>query len=128
VCQNQELLEKNISLQESTAEAMKVSSSLSEAQSSTAQQLGVELSRCTEELESLIGLSMSMLDGQEPTPAMLFGSDSSHVLPLDVELSENSRMESRLSQVKHLRRKVEELRSMISEHFATQLSSVCNVQ
>ncbi|CAI8014524.1 Centrosomal protein of 85 kDa [Geodia barretti] len=125
VFQNQELLEKNISLQESSAEALKVSSCLSEAQSSAVQQLRFELSHCTEELDSLVSLSISLLKGQEPNPIMLFGSDS-RAIPSDEDLSED--FESRLAQVKCLRHKIEDLRSMISEHFATQLSSVCHVQ
>ena len=94
-------------------QALKVSQSLTEAQSSAAQQLGIEvrvriylhvhgmlgwgdaqiskcwsavhgvhfthaclqLSQCVEEFESLVSLSMSLLEGQEPTPAMLFGPD-----------------------------------------------------
>jgi chromosome segregation ATPase len=125
VFQNQELLEKNISLQESTSEALKVSSCLSEAQSSAVQQLRFELSHCTEELDSLVSLSLSLLKGKEPNPTMLFGSDS-RAMPSDEDLSED--FESRLAQVKCLRHKIEDLRSMISEHFATQLSSVCHVQ
>ena len=74
-----------------------MSQSLTEAQSSAAQQLGIEvhllihrlhgvhfahvclqLSQCVEEFESLVSLSMSLLEGQEPTPAMLFGPDGIH--------------------------------------------------
>jgi chromosome segregation ATPase len=123
VSQNQGLLEKNLSLQESSAEALKVSQSLTEAQSSAAQQLGIELSQCVEEFESLVSLSMSLLEGQEPTPAMLFGPDG-HAMSSDFDCG----LESRLGQVKHLRGKIEELRTIISEHFAAQLSSACNVQ
>ena len=36
----------------------------------------VQLNRCVEEFESLVSLSMSLLEGQEPTAAMLFGSES----------------------------------------------------
>ena len=35
----------------------------------------LQLSQCVEEFESLVSLSMSLLEGQEPTPAMLFGPD-----------------------------------------------------
>ena len=35
----------------------------------------LQLSKCTEELDSLISLSMSILKGQEPSSAMLFGYD-----------------------------------------------------
>ena len=37
--------------------------------------LFIQLSRCVEEFESLVSLSTSLLEGQEPTPAMLFGPD-----------------------------------------------------
>lgn len=174
-----------------------------------------QLSHCMKEFESLVGLSMSLMDGQEPTPTMLFGSDgtsymyntyaytsilativhicthgrvlctctciqivdsvttSKHIgsldhssqcvtfvqknpgfrllvdmmygmlyiytcmyvcvlagcaLPSEEELSVDYGLESRLHQVKQLRKKIEELRYLISEHFATQLSSACNVQ
>ena len=35
----------------------------------------LQLSHCTEELDSLVSLSLSLLKGQEPNPTMLFGSD-----------------------------------------------------
>ena len=38
--------------------------------------LFMQLSQCLEDFESLVGLAMSLLDGQEPTSTMLFGTDS----------------------------------------------------
>ena len=35
----------------------------------------MQLSRCVEEFEALVNLSSSLLDGQEPTTAMLFGPE-----------------------------------------------------
>ena len=35
----------------------------------------MQLSRCVEEFESLVNLSSSLLDSQEPTAAMLFGPE-----------------------------------------------------
>lgn len=40
-----------------------------------------------EEFESLVGLSVSLLEGQEPTPAMLFGSEGEGAYMYALELS-----------------------------------------
>ena len=50
-----------------------------------------------------------------------------HTFLVDEDIAEKG-LESRLTQVRCLRQKIDELRSMISENFASQLSSVCNVQ
>ena len=35
----------------------------------------MQLSRCVEEFETLVNLSFTLLDGQEPTAAILFGPE-----------------------------------------------------
>ena len=51
-----------------------------------------------------------------------------HILSSDLDLSLEGGLEARLEQVKQLREKIEKLRTVVSEHFASQLSSACNVQ
>ena len=59
-----------------------------------------------------------------PTCKSLYLYTAGHAMSSDFDCG----LESRLGQVKHLRGKIEELRTIISEHFAAQLSSACNVQ
>ena len=40
----------------------------------------VQLTQCVEEFESLVGLSTSLLEGQQPTSAMLFGPEGTCIL------------------------------------------------
>ena len=51
-----------------------------------------------------------------------------HLLSSSMEASADCGLEARLDQVKHLRIRIEELRAVISEQFAAQLSAACNVQ
>ena len=55
---------------------------------------------------------------------MLCSLYADHILSQNVELP----LEVRLEQVKKLRGKIEQLRTMVSENVAAQLSSACNVQ
>lgn len=127
VSQNQDLVEKNIGLQEVSTEALQVASTISESQTSAAQEVGIELGRCVEDFESLVNLSASLLEGRDPSASLVLGVKGTASV-MDSDLGWEGSYEAKLEQVRRLQAEVERLRTIISDQFANQVSSACYVQ
>lgn len=86
---------------------------------------------CVDDFESLVVLLSSIMEGQDPSGSILLGIRSvteSAGPPTSTLQSEEMGFQKQLEQIQKLRREIERLRVVLTEHYADQIANDCNVQ
>ena len=75
-----------------------------------------------------MALSSSILEGRDPGASLVLGVKGQHSREVKGQEEGEGQWEERLEQVRRLQGEVERLREVITDQFATQVATACNVQ
>ncbi|NXO62455.1 CEP85 protein, partial [Phainopepla nitens] len=126
--QNQELIEKNLTLQERLRQAL-TAQPLPADTARLAQQLHGELASCLQDLQSVYSIVTQRAQGKDPNLSLLLGIHSVQypVKEKDDLLSPDG-LAKKLVEVKELHKEVEDLRTAISDRYAQDMGDNCITQ
>ncbi|XP_066494572.1 centrosomal protein of 85 kDa isoform X2 [Tiliqua scincoides] len=126
--QNQELMEKNLTLQEQLRQT-EPDQLLPGDAACVAQELHGELASCLQDLQSVFSLVTQRAQGKDPNLSLLLGI---HTLSCSAKEQEDflkpDMLATKLDDVKQLRREIEDLRTAISDHYAQDMGDNCITQ
>nr|XP_020658908.1 centrosomal protein of 85 kDa isoform X1 [Pogona vitticeps] len=126
--QNQELMEKNLTLQEHLRQ-MELSQPLSDETAHLTQELHKELASCLEDLQSVYSVVTQRAQGKDPNLSLLLGIHTVHCSVKEKEdLLQPNMLAKKLEEVKHLHKEVEDLRTAISDRYAQDMGDNCITQ
>ncbi|NXP01037.1 CEP85 protein, partial [Certhia brachydactyla] len=127
--QNQELIEKNLTLQERLRQAQLTAQPLPADTAHLAQELHVELASCLQDLQSVYSIVTQRAQGKDPNLSLLLGIHSVQypVKEKDDLLSPDG-LAKKLVEVKELHKEVEDLRTAISDRYAQDMGDNCITQ
>ncbi|NXK66479.1 CEP85 protein, partial [Sylvietta virens] len=127
--QNQELIEKNLTLQERLRQAQVPAQPLPADTARLAQQLHRELASCLQDLQSVYSIVTQRAQGKDPNLSLLLGIHSVQcpVKEKDDLLSPEG-LAKKLAEVKELHKEVEDLRTAISDRYAQDMGDNCITQ
>uniref|UniRef100_A0A8C3U5E0 Centrosomal protein 85 n=1 Tax=Catharus ustulatus TaxID=91951 RepID=A0A8C3U5E0_CATUS len=127
--QNQELIEKNLTLQERLRQAQVTAQPLPADTAQLAQELHRELASCLQDLQSVYSIVTQRAQGKDPNLSLLLGIHSVQypVKEKDDLLSPDG-LAKKLGEVKQLHKEVEELRTAISDRYAQDMGDNCITQ
>ncbi|XP_041319125.1 centrosomal protein of 85 kDa isoform X2 [Pyrgilauda ruficollis] len=127
--QNQELIEKNLTLQEQLRQAQLTAQPLPADTACLAQQLHGELASCLQDLQSVYSIVTQRAQGKDPNLSLLLGIHSVQypVKEKDDLLSPDG-LAKKLVEVKQLHKEVEDLRTAISDRYAQDMGDNCITQ
>ncbi|XP_058675774.1 centrosomal protein of 85 kDa [Ammospiza caudacuta] len=127
--QNQELIEKNLTLQEQLRQAQLAAQPLPADAARLAQELHGELASCLQDLQSVYSIVTQRAQGKDPNLSLLLGIHSVQypVREKDDLLSPDG-LAKKLVQVKELHKEVEDLRTAISDRYAQDMGDNCITQ
>ncbi|NXO86187.1 CEP85 protein, partial [Sitta europaea] len=126
--QNQELIEKNLTLQERLRQAQ-LAQPLPADTAQLAQELHGELASCLQDLHSVCSIVTQRAQGKDPNLSLLLGIHSVQypVKEKDDLLSPDG-LAKKLVEVKQLHKEVEDLRTAISDRYAQDMGDNCITQ
>ncbi|KAJ1176232.1 hypothetical protein NDU88_001515 [Pleurodeles waltl] len=126
--QNQDLIEKNLILQEQL-EQQNIDSMAPADTTNLLRQLYRDMFWCLQDLQSVCSTILQRSQGKDPNLSLLLGI---HSLPPDMEESENMQnpevLTRKLAEVKQLHKDVVELRTSISDRYASDMGENCVTQ
>ncbi|NXR86176.1 CEP85 protein, partial [Hypocryptadius cinnamomeus] len=127
--QNQELIEKNLTLQEQLRQAQLTAQPLPADTACLAQELHGELASCLQDLQSVYSIVTQRAQGKDPNLSLLLGIHSVQypVKEKDDLLSPDG-LAKKLVEVKQLHKEVEDLRTAISDRYAQDMGDNCITQ
>ncbi|NXR46345.1 CEP85 protein, partial [Hippolais icterina] len=127
--QNQELIEKNLTLQERLRQAQVTAQPLPADTARLAQELHGELASCLQDLQSVFSIVTQRAQGKDPNLSLLLGIHSVQypVKEKDDLLSPDG-LAKKLVEVKQLHKEVEDLRTAISDRYAQDMGDNCITQ
>ncbi|NXL71170.1 CEP85 protein, partial [Leptocoma aspasia] len=127
--QNQELIEKNLTLQERLRQAQLAAQPLPADTARLAQELHGELASCLQDLQSVYSIVTQRAQGKDPNLSLLLGIHSVQypVKEKDDLLSPDG-LAKKLVEVKQLHKEVEDLRTAISDRYAQDMGDNCITQ
>ncbi|NXM81786.1 CEP85 protein, partial [Oenanthe oenanthe] len=127
--QNQDLIEKNLTLQEQLQQAQLTAQPLPADTAHLAQELHGELASCLQDLQSVYSIVTQRAQGKDPNLSLLLGIHSVQypVKEKDDLLSPDG-LAKKLVEVKQLHKEVEELRTAISDRYAQDMGENCITQ
>ncbi|XP_012426095.5 centrosomal protein of 85 kDa isoform X1 [Taeniopygia guttata] len=127
--QNQELIEKNLTLQERLRQAQLTAQPLPADTARLAQELHGELASCLQDLQSVYSIVTQRAQGKDPNLSLLLGIHSVQqpVKEKDDLLSPDG-LAKKLVEVKQLHKEVEDLRTAISDRYAQDMGDNCITQ
>lgn len=127
--QNQELIEKNLTLQEQLRQAQLTAQPLPADTACLAQELHGELASCLQDLQSVYSIVTQRAQGKDPNLSLLLGIHSVQypVKEKDDLLSPDG-LAKKLVEVKQLHKEVEDLRTAISDRYAQDVGDNCITQ
>ncbi|XP_030087218.2 centrosomal protein of 85 kDa [Serinus canaria] len=127
--QNQELIEKNLTLQEQLRQAQLTAQPLPADTARLAQELHGELASCLQDLQSVYSIVTQRAQGKDPNLSLLLGIHSVQypVKEKDDLLSPDG-LAKKLVEVKQLHKEVEDLRTAISDRYAQDMGDNCITQ
>ncbi|XP_028674635.1 centrosomal protein of 85 kDa isoform X1 [Erpetoichthys calabaricus] len=124
---NQELIEKNLILQETIGHSESKPQLPEMAQ--LTRKLHSEMSSCLRELQSLCNILNQRSQGRDPNLSLLLGIRSTQYPMDDQDDWQNvDVLSKKLSDIQHLRNEVEELRTTISDRYAQDMGDNCIAQ
>ncbi|XP_058712161.1 centrosomal protein of 85 kDa isoform X1 [Poecile atricapillus] len=127
--QNQDLIEKNLTLQEQLRQAQLTAQPLPADTAHLAQELHGELASCLQDLQSVYSIVTQRAQGKDPNLSLLLGIHSVQypVKEKDDLLSPDG-LAKKLVEVKQLHKEVEDLRTAISDRYAQDMGDNCITQ
>ncbi|KAM6239623.1 centrosomal protein of 85 kDa [Porphyrio hochstetteri] len=127
--QNQELIEKNLTLQEQLRQAELTTQPLPPETARLAQELHSELASCLQDLQSVYSIVTQRAQGKDPNLSLLLGI---HSVQYSVKEKDNllspDGLAKKLVDVKQLHKEVEDLRTAISDRYAQDMGDNCITQ
>ncbi|NXQ24487.1 CEP85 protein, partial [Alaudala cheleensis] len=124
--QNQELIEKNLTLQEQLRQAQGSAQPLPSATACLAQELHGELASCLQDLQAVYSIVTQRAQGKDPNLSLLLGIHSvQHPVKEKDELLSPEGLAKKLVEVKELHKEVEDLRTAISDRYAQDMGDNC---
>ncbi|RLV88896.1 hypothetical protein DV515_00015192 [Chloebia gouldiae] len=128
--QNQELIEKNLTLQERLRQAQLTPAQPLPADTARlAQELHGELASCLQDLQSVYSIVTQRAQGKDPNLSLLLGIHSVQCPAKEKDdLLSPDGLAKRLVEVKQLHKEVEDLRTAISDRYAQDMGDNCIAQ
>ncbi|NXH48862.1 CEP85 protein, partial [Dicaeum eximium] len=126
--QNQELIEKNLTLQERLRQAQ-LAQPLPADTARLAQELHGELASCLQDLQSVYSIVTQRAQGKDPNLSLLLGIHSVQYPGKEKDdLLSPDGLAKKLVEVKQLHKEVEDLRTAISDRYAQDMGDNCITQ
>ncbi|NXX77115.1 CEP85 protein, partial [Urocolius indicus] len=127
--QNQDLIEKNLTLQERLRQAELSSQLLPAEAARLAQDLHNELATCLQDLQSVYSIVTQRAQGKDPNLSLLLGIHSVQCSAKETDdLMSPDGLAKKLVEVKQLHKEVEDLRTAISDRYAQDMGDNCITQ
>ncbi|XP_072357116.1 centrosomal protein of 85 kDa isoform X2 [Scyliorhinus torazame] len=126
--QNQELIERNLTLQEQVGQ-LDQSKKLPSESMQLLERLHLELARSLHDLQAICNILTQRAQGKDPNLSLLLGIQSMHCS--NAEEGDWQNMElltKRLTEVRQLGRDIDELRTRISDRYAQDMGDNCITQ
>ncbi|XP_072606781.1 centrosomal protein of 85 kDa isoform X3 [Vulpes vulpes] len=124
--QNQDLIEKNLTLQEHLRQAQPGSPSSDTAQ--LAFELHQELASCLQDLQAVCSIVTQRAQGHDPNLSLLLGIHSAQHPGTQLDLQKPDVIKRKLEEVQQLRRDIEDLRTTMSDRYAQDMGENCVTQ
>ncbi|NXT24006.1 CEP85 protein, partial [Syrrhaptes paradoxus] len=127
--QNQDLIEKNLTLQERLRQAELTTQPLPAETAHLAQELHSELASCLQDLQSVYSIVTQRAQGKDPNLSLLLGIRSVQFSAREKDdLLTPDGLAKKLVEVKQLHKEVEDLRTAISDRYAQDMGDNCITQ
>ncbi|KAF1567617.1 Centrosomal protein of 85 kDa, partial [Eudyptes schlegeli] len=127
--QNQDLIEKNLTLQERLRQAELTTQPLPAETARLAQELHGELASCLRDLQSVYSIVTQRAQGKDPNLSLLLGIHSVQYSAKEKDdLLSPDGLAKKLAEVKQLHKEVEDLRTAISDRYAQDMGDNCITQ
>uniref|UniRef100_A0A8C0H5U2 Centrosomal protein 85 n=1 Tax=Chelonoidis abingdonii TaxID=106734 RepID=A0A8C0H5U2_CHEAB len=121
--QNQDLIEKNLTLQEHLQQ-VEMNQPLPAGTAHLAHELHSELASCLQDLQSVYSIVTQRAQGKDPNLSLLLGI---HIKEKD-DLLNPDMLAKKLMEVKQLHKEIEDLRTAISDRYAQDMGDNCITQ
>uniref|UniRef100_A0A8D1F4R2 Centrosomal protein 85 n=1 Tax=Sus scrofa TaxID=9823 RepID=A0A8D1F4R2_PIG len=125
--QNQDLIEKNLTLQEHLRQAQPGSPSSSDT-AQLAFELHQELASCLQDLQAVCSIVTQRAQGHDPNLSLLLGIHSAQHPGIQLDLQKPDVIRRKLEEVQQLRRDIEDLRTTMSDRYAQDMGENCVTQ
>ncbi|KAB1268632.1 Centrosomal protein of 85 kDa [Camelus dromedarius] len=125
--QNQDLIEKNLTLQEHLRQAQPGSPSSSDT-AQLAFELHQELASCLQDLQAVCSIVTQRAQGRDPNLSLLLGIHSAQHPGTHLDLQKPDVIRRKLEEVQQLRRDIEDLRTIMSDRYAQDMGENCVTQ
>nr|KAF6504371.1 centrosomal protein 85 [Rousettus aegyptiacus] len=125
--QNQDLIEKNLTLQEHLHQAQPEFPSSSDT-AQLASELHQELASCLQDLQAVCSIVTQRAQGHDPNLSMLLGIHSAQHPGTPLDLQKPDVIRRKLEEVQQLRHDIEDLRTTMSDKYAQDMGENCVTQ
>ncbi|XP_036770738.1 centrosomal protein of 85 kDa isoform X3 [Manis pentadactyla] len=125
--QNQDLIEKNLTLQEHLRQAQPGSPSSPDT-AQLASELHQELASCLQDLQAVCSIVTQRAQGHDPNLSLLLGIHSPQHPETQLDLQKPDVIRRKLEEVQQLRRDIEDLRTTMSDRYAQDMGENCVTQ
>ncbi|XP_045638220.1 centrosomal protein of 85 kDa isoform X4 [Ursus americanus] len=125
--QNQDLIEKNLTLQEHLRRAQPGSLSSPDT-AHLAFELHQELANCLQDLQAVCSIVTQRAQGHDPNLSLLLGIHSVQHPGTQMDLQKPDVIKRKLEEVQQLRRDIEDLRTTMSDRYAQDMGENCVTQ
>ncbi|XP_044246331.3 centrosomal protein of 85 kDa isoform X3 [Ursus arctos] len=125
--QNQDLIEKNLTLQEHLRRAQPGSLSSPDT-AHLAFELHQELANCLQDLQAVCSIVTQRAQGHDPNLSLLLGIHSAQHPGTQLDLQKPDVIKRKLEEVQQLRRDIEDLRTTMSDRYAQDMGENCVTQ
>ncbi|KAB0379816.1 hypothetical protein FD755_007600 [Muntiacus reevesi] len=125
--QNQDLIEKNLTLQEHLRQAQSGSPSSSDT-TQLAFELHQELASCLQDLQAVCSIVTQRAQGHDPNLSLLLGIHSAQHPGTQLDFQKPDVIRRKLEEVQQLRRDIEDLRTTMSDRYAQDMGENCVTQ
>ncbi|XP_016071979.1 PREDICTED: centrosomal protein of 85 kDa isoform X1 [Miniopterus natalensis] len=125
--QNQDLIEKNLTLQEHLRQAQPGSPSSPDT-AQLAFELHQELASCLQDLQAVCSVVTQSAQGHDPNLSLLLGIHSAQHPGTPLDLQKPDVIRRKLEEVQQLRHDIEDLRTTMSDRYAQDMGENCVTQ
>ncbi|XP_032900961.1 centrosomal protein of 85 kDa isoform X2 [Amblyraja radiata] len=125
--QNQELIEKNLTLQEHLGQ-LDQSKQLPLECMQLSEKLHRELAKNLQDLQAICNILTQRTQGKDPSLSLILGIQSMHYSSTEGDWQNTELLTKKLAEVRQLGRDIDELRTMISDRYAQDMGDNCITQ
>lgn len=125
--QNQDLIEKNLTLQEHLRQSQPGSPNSTDIAQLTFE-LHQELASCLQDLQAVCSIVTQRAQGHDPNLSLLLGIHSTQHLETQLDLQKPDVIRKKLEEVQQLRHDIEDLRTTMSDRYAQDMGENCVTQ